>query len=62
MRFTVGPHAIEFLGPRLAGFPIEQWVAAHAASPFEAVLHTRASRFGPLDPQRSAGARLLLAP
>lgn len=62
VRFTMGPHAIEFLGPRLAGGPIEQWVAAHAASPLEAVLRTRAFRFGPLDAQRTGGARLLLAP
>lgn len=62
VRFAVGPNAIEFLGPRLAGGPIEQWMAAHAASPFEAVLRTPAPRFGPLDLQRSAGARLRLAP
>jgi hypothetical protein len=66
MRFALGgrehPQAVEFLGPRLAGGPIEQWVATRAASPFEAVLRTGAPRLGPLDRQRSVGARLVLTP
>ena len=62
MRFTVGPHAVEFLGPRLAGGAVERWVARRGASPFEAVLRAPAGRFGPLDAQRTGGARLVLQP
>jgi hypothetical protein len=58
----VGPHAIEFLGPRLAGGPIEQWVAGRGAAPYEALLRSRSGRFGPLDPHRTVGARLALTP
>jgi catechol 2,3-dioxygenase-like lactoylglutathione lyase family enzyme len=60
MRFTVGPHAIEFLGPRRAGGTVEQWVARRGASPFEAVLRAPSGRFGPLDGHRTGGARLVL--
>lgn len=62
MRFPVGPNAVEFLGPRLAGGAIERWVARHGASPFDATLITRSGRFGPLDAHRSGGARLVLMP
>jgi catechol 2,3-dioxygenase-like lactoylglutathione lyase family enzyme len=62
IRFMVGPHAIEFLGSRLAGGSIEQWVERRGPSPYEATLLSRARRFGPLDPHRTGGARLLLTP
>jgi len=62
IRFPIGPNAVEFLGPRLAGGAIERWVARHGASPFDATLSSRSGRLGPLDPHRSGGARLVLTP
>jgi catechol 2,3-dioxygenase-like lactoylglutathione lyase family enzyme len=62
MRFAVGPNVVEFLGPRLAGGPIERWVTRHGASPFDVALRSRSGRFGPLDPLRTGGARLVLTP
>ena len=62
MRFPIGPNAVEFLGPRLAGGAIERWVARRGASPFDATLSSRSGRLGPLDPHRSGGARLVLTP
>jgi hypothetical protein len=58
----VGPHAVEFLGPRRAGGAVEQWVARRGPGPFEALLRVPGGRFGPLDAHRTGGARLVLQP
>ena len=58
-RFSVGPHAFEFLTPAGAG-PIRDWLQRRGPSPYSATLvggHTR----GPLDLARTCGARLALA-
>ncbi|HTO12993.1 MAG TPA: VOC family protein [Candidatus Binatia bacterium] len=58
-RFTVGPHAFEFLAPAGAG-PIRDWLAKRGPSPYSATL-VGGHPPGPLDLARTSGARLALA-
>jgi catechol 2,3-dioxygenase-like lactoylglutathione lyase family enzyme len=60
VRFTVGPHALEFLAPRDPGGEIARWLTARGPSPYAATLRAPVGRPGPLDPLRAAGARLVL--
>jgi len=60
VRFTVGPHALEFLAPRDPGGEIAGWLAARGPSPYAATLRAPAGRRGPLDPLHAAGARLVI--
>jgi hypothetical protein len=59
VRFTIGPHAFEFLAATGAG-PIRDWVAARGPSPYAATL-VGAARAVPLDLGQTWGARLALA-
>jgi catechol 2,3-dioxygenase-like lactoylglutathione lyase family enzyme len=58
VRFTVGPHALEFLAPRDPGGEIARWLAARGPSPYAATLRAPDGARGPLDPGRTMGARL----
>ena len=58
VRFTVGPHTLEFLGPQDPASPLQIWLAARGASPYEATLRTAAGHPGALDPTRTLGARI----
>jgi hypothetical protein len=60
VRFTVGPHTLEFLAAQEASSPLHTWLAARGASPFEATLRMAAGHRGALDPARTLGARLTL--
>jgi catechol 2,3-dioxygenase-like lactoylglutathione lyase family enzyme len=61
VRFTVGPHALEFLAPRDPVGEIARWLAARGPSPYAATLRAPGGRPGLLDPLRAAGARFVLA-
>jgi catechol 2,3-dioxygenase-like lactoylglutathione lyase family enzyme len=58
-RWTVGPHAFEFLAPAGAG-PIRDWLQRRGPSPYSATL-TGAHGRGPLSLDLTSGARLALA-
>jgi catechol 2,3-dioxygenase-like lactoylglutathione lyase family enzyme len=60
VRFTVGPHTLEFLAPQETTSPLRTWLAARGASPYEATLRTVAGHRDALDPARTLGARLTL--
>ncbi|HUF93978.1 MAG TPA: VOC family protein [Candidatus Limnocylindria bacterium] len=60
VRFTIGPHAFEFLAPAGAG-AIKDWLAARGPSPYAATLRTAGAARGPLDAARAHGARLSYA-
>ncbi|MGH7307655.1 MAG: VOC family protein [Candidatus Rokuibacteriota bacterium] len=60
VRFPVGPHTLELLGPRGASSPLTAWLAERGPSPYAATLTTTAANHGPLDPGRTLGARLSL--
>jgi len=59
VRFSLGSHTFEFLAPTGAG-AIRAWLSARGPSPYAATL-AGASRPGPLDLDRTWGARLALA-
>jgi catechol 2,3-dioxygenase-like lactoylglutathione lyase family enzyme len=56
--FVIGPHTLEFVAPRGAG-PLAAWIADRGASPWAATL--RGGKRGPLDSQKSLGARFAFA-
>jgi hypothetical protein len=60
VRFTVGPHALEFLAPAGDQGPLAEHLAGRGPSPYGATLRTAAGRAGTLDPARARGARLTL--
>ena len=58
-RFTIGPHALEFVQPHRASSPLTGWLKTRGSSPYAATLRTTgASRS--LDPATTFGARLRL--
>ena len=59
VRFTVGPHVLDFVAPTGSGGPLGAWIAARGPSPYSLVLET-SGKPGPLDERRAAGARLSL--
>jgi hypothetical protein len=58
VRFRIGPHAVDFLAPLDGQGPLAEWLARRGPSPFEATFTTGGRRTGPLDPDRTHGARL----
>ncbi len=58
MRFTIGPHALDFVAPRGRVGPLTDWLAARGASPYAATL--RPPKPGVLDPTKTLGARLTM--
>jgi hypothetical protein len=58
VRFTVGPHMLEFLSPAGPASPLTEWLAARGPSPYAATL--RGGSRGLLDPAKSVGARLFI--
>jgi catechol 2,3-dioxygenase-like lactoylglutathione lyase family enzyme len=56
----VGPHRFEFVGPQAGRGPLAAWLEARGPSPYSATFTTAGGRPGPLDPQKTVGARLTL--
>jgi len=59
VRFTVGPHRLDFVAPDGAGTPLDEWLRQHGGSPYAATLRAAAGG-GALDPTLALGARLAL--
>ena len=58
-RFRVGPHALEFLAPVIAGAgPLADWLTRRGPSPYAATLLGGAPK-GPVDPARAQAARFV---
>lgn len=58
-RFRVGPHALEFLAPVVAGAgPLAEWLTRRGPSPCAATLLGGAPK-GPVDPARAQAARFI---
>jgi catechol 2,3-dioxygenase-like lactoylglutathione lyase family enzyme len=62
VRFTIGPHSLDFVAPRSARSPLGDWLRVRGPSPYAATLKTSSGRIGPLDEAKSLGARLSLVP
>lgn len=60
VRFTVGPHTLDFVAPGGPHSPLAPWIAARGASPYSLLLATSGTP-GTLDERRAAGARISLA-
>lgn len=61
VRFTIGPHAFEFVAPTGPQSPLRAWLSARGSSPFAVTLVTTAAAHrGPLDASTTEGARLSL--
>jgi catechol 2,3-dioxygenase-like lactoylglutathione lyase family enzyme len=58
-RFTVGPHALEFLQPRRPSSPLTDWLTTRGSSPYASTLRTTAAPRS-LDAAQTFGARLSL--
>jgi hypothetical protein len=61
VRFRIGPHVFDFVGPKGAGSPLSSWLRTRGASPYAATLTSASGKTGPLDAARTLGARLALA-
>jgi catechol 2,3-dioxygenase-like lactoylglutathione lyase family enzyme len=59
VRFTAGPHTLEFVGPTGAASPLGEWLRARGSSPYAATLTGGGAR-GALDARQTLGARLSL--
>jgi hypothetical protein len=60
LRFTIGPHIIEFLAPADPQSPLANWLRLHGPSPYSAELHSTAAADQLLDPSLAHGARIYL--
>lgn len=60
VRFTVGPHRLEFVAPRTGRGPVADWLSARGPSPYAATLRTTSGKPGQLDERKTFGAHLLL--
>jgi catechol 2,3-dioxygenase-like lactoylglutathione lyase family enzyme len=60
-RFTIGPHALEFVAPKGSRGPLADWLRARGPSPYAATLRTASGKASPLDATKTLGARLSLA-
>lgn len=60
VRFTIGPHTLDFVAPRGTQSPFGEWLRARGPSPYAATLKTGSGRVGPLDETKTLGARLSL--
>ena len=58
VRFTIGPHAFDFLAPADARGPLTDWLARRGSSPYAVTLKGGAGQPGLLDPAKTHGARL----
>jgi hypothetical protein len=61
VRVDLGPHTVDLLRPDGPASPLAAWLAHRGPSPYGATLLTRTEARGPLDPARTAGARLAWA-
>ena len=57
LRFTLGPHILEFLSPVDPQSPLVNWLRLHGASPYSAHLHSGAASDRMLEPSLAHGAR-----
>src|SRR5262245_6988380 len=61
VRFTVGPHTLEFVAPAGATSPLREWLDHRGPSPWAVTLRAASAARGLLDPAKSLGARLSYA-
>jgi hypothetical protein len=59
VRFTAGPHALDFVEPKGSSSPISDWLKARGPSPYAMALKTSGGKTGPLD-EMKAGTRIVL--
>lgn len=59
-RFTVGPHAFEFVTPRGSAGPLNGWLRDRGSLPYAATLKTTSKGVGALDITQAQGAKLSL--
>jgi glucose-1-phosphatase len=59
VRFTAGPHTLDFVAPRNSSGPVARWLKARGPSPYAIVLRTSGGKAGPLD-EAKAGTRITL--
>ncbi len=60
LRFTIGPHLVEFLSPASDQSPLSPWLRQHGPSPYLAELRSGSERRHSLDMRLTHGARLYL--
>jgi hypothetical protein len=60
LRFTIGPHALEFLSPPVPESPLYQWIEQYGPSPYSAEIRSSSPATGELDPALTHGANLYL--
>jgi hypothetical protein len=60
LRFTVGPHVLEFLSPTAHDSPLTDWLEKYGDSPYSAAIQTSSSATGELDLSQTHGANLYL--
>ena len=58
VRFTIGPHAFDFLTPATDKSPLAEWLATRGPSPYAASLRANSPHPQPLDWNLTQGARL----
>jgi hypothetical protein len=60
LRFTVGPHVLEFLSPLDLQSPLTNWLRLHGPSPYSAEIRSTIATDHLLDPSLAHGARFYL--
>jgi hypothetical protein len=60
LRFTVGPHALEFLSPNAPDSPLTEWIKTFGDSPYSAEIQTSSPATGELDLTLTHGGKLYL--
>jgi hypothetical protein len=60
VRFTIGPHAFDFVAPAQEGSPLADWLAQRGPSPYAVRLKAAAGTPRPLDLSRTHGAQIVL--
>jgi hypothetical protein len=58
IRFTVGPHLLEFLSPADPASPLFDWMKRYGPSPYSVRLHTSTAQARALDPKLAHGAKI----
>jgi hypothetical protein len=58
LRFSVGPHTVEFLMPSNPSSPLINWIRTHGPSPYSATLRSSVAEAKPLEQSLTHGANL----
>ncbi|MBI4587835.1 MAG: VOC family protein [Candidatus Rokubacteria bacterium] len=59
VRFTAGPHLLDFVAPKSAGSPLRAWIGERGPSPYSLTLATTTAKATRLDDAKT-GTRILL--